>query len=195
MWPFTKVEVPQDTTDAIWIGNRFYPLYCDPQLYTDGIERIKKMISSWIQQEVELEKETTFTEYSLIQAIYQTDIRSIAWASSLDLFLKILTDSAISRQSIRLEDLILRISITIPTDVLETLTGKFLYGVLYKTRGEVNKIPYPGKEEWETALIEVPWIPFLPLFQEVMDTNQFMRRIAEKTQQATIVRVDPTKAS
>lgn len=194
MWPFTKIEEPQDTTDAIWIGNRFYPLYCDPQLYTESIEKIKQMISNWIQQETDLEKETTFTEYSLIQAIYQTDIRSIAWASSLELFLKILTDSAISRQSIRLEDLILRISIEIPTDVLEALTGKFLYGVIYKTRNEVNREQYPGKEEWENALIQVPWIPFLPLFQEVMDSKQFLKRIAEKSQQATVVRVDPTKA-
>lgn len=196
MWPFAK-ETPAtpDTTDAIWIGNRSYPLVCDNQLYFDSLERIKQYISSWLSQEIDLEKETTFSEYSLIKVLYQTDIRNLAWESALEMFLTILRDSSISRQSVRLEDLIVRIAINIPTEVLETITGKFLYGVLYKTRRTVNETEYPQKEEWEHALMEIPWIPLLPLFQEVMDQDHSIRRIAEKAQSATIVNVNRTRVS
>ena len=194
MWPFKKELVPQDTTDVIYLGNRFFPLQCDPQLYKESLADIKCMMSEWIHQELDMEEQTQASEYSLLRALHVTDVRNLGWGTSMDQFLKLLSDSAISCQCIRMEDLIVRISINIPTEVLETITGKFLYGVLYKTRRIVNRERYPGKEEWAYSLREVPWIPLLPIFQEVLDKDNAIQRLAKKSG-ATVVTVGKTIVS
>lgn len=197
LWSLFKRDLPvtEDTTTEIWIGQRMFPLECDPALYVESLKTIKEYITNWITQEIDISGAMGQNAWSgILNTFRVTDIRVIAWPSTLATFKTALEDSAISYQGMRFEDMILRLSIAIPTEVLETITGKFLYGVLYKTRRMVNGVEYPDKEAWEHALIEIPWLPVLPLVQEVLDSNKVFRDEAAKAASIQrVTRVSPTR--
>ena len=149
---------------------------------------IKAYISTWITQEIELLASMGMKpENGLINTFKTVDIRMLGWSTVLDSFEKLLEDTAISIQGVRFEDLILRITLNVPSEILEVITGKFLYGVLYRTRQTVNKNQYPTKEAWELSLIRIPWLPLLPFIQEVMDTEQTIKRITTKANASQMV--------
>ena len=190
MWPFRpkQIEETQDTTEQIWIGNRAFPLQCDNAQYEESVKTIKTYIGTWITQEIDLLASMGMRpDVGIINTFRTVDIRMLGWSSALDTFEKLLEDTAISVQGARFEDLILRISLNVPTEVMETITGKFLYGVLYRTRQVVNKNQYPDKEAWELSLIRIPWLPILPFIQEVMDTEQTIKRISNKVTSSQMV--------
>lgn len=191
MWPWKKKDEPafQDTTDAIFIGGRAFPLMCDNMLYLESLKEIKRYIADWVHQEEELISAMGDNgTHSLIRTFSNVDIRNLGWPDALAVFLQILEDTAITKEGARFEDLVLRLCINIPTEVLETITGKFLYGVLYKNRQQINKRQVPTKEAWEFTLTAVPWLPLLPIVQEVLDQEQAIQRLANKATSATVLR-------
>ena len=84
----------------------------------------------------------------------------------LDNLLQIIADDEISHGGSRLLDAIVLIHTVVPTEVIETFKGKFLYGMLYGLSNAENKLP--TKEMWVYALAVVPWIPFIIIIQEIM---------------------------
>lgn len=183
MWPFRKKNIldQSDTTAEIWIGNRAFPLTCDNQLYNDNVQLIRQYVSSWLQQEIEIMQGLSVNpEVGLLNTFRKVDIKMLGWPDNVNILLNLLRDNQMSIQGQRFEDLVIRIIMNVPVEIMEVITGKFLYAVLYKTRKVVNDNTMPTKEAWENALITIPWIPLLSFVQEVMDTEQSMKRIAAK---------------
>lgn len=180
MWPFTKEEILEDTTDAIIAGQRIYQLNCDPELLEKSITQISDIFRVWVTSELQLAQNTNqdLSTHLIFQLRY-FDTKFAAhdtYKVGLDM---ILEDTSVNQSGSRFMDTILFIYITIPQEVLDTITGRFLAGVVYYLPRTINNTAVPDKEQWVDILKKHSWLPLLPIFQQVFDTDETIKKIVE----------------
>lgn len=170
MFNFFKKPSLRDTSDVIYLdqnGSTFFNLECDPMLYAQGLASIRTILANWIREDRLIAAETALSvEGTVSYLLNNVDLKMVPHAVYLDNLLQIIADDEISHGGSRLLDAIVLIHTVVPTEVIETFKGKFLYGMLYGLSNTENKLP--TKEMWVYALAVVPWIPFIIIIQEIM---------------------------
>jgi hypothetical protein len=160
----------EDTADVIYLdqdGDSFFSLECDPMLYAQGLNSIRTILANWIKEDRAIAADTAIgVEGTVSYLLNNIDVKMLPHAIYLDNLLKIITDTEINHGGSRLLDAIVLIHTVVPTEVIETFKGKFLYGMLYGLSNVENKLP--TKDMWVYALATVPWIPFIVIIQEII---------------------------
>ena len=173
MWPFKKKVELIDSTEGIMLSEDvILPLDCDSAEYENGLTTIRSILRRWIQQELDIAANTNNTlEGTLAYQLHEINLKMAPFASCREAINRILQDTDISKSGGRFFDVISLIYTTVPTRVLETYRGKFLYGMLYGLPRVINDDVLPSKEDWISLLTEHPWIPLLQIEQELFDTD------------------------
>ncbi len=173
MWPFKKKVELVDSTEGIMLSEDvILPLDCDSAEYENGLTTIRSILRRWIQQELDIAANTNNTlEGTLAYQLHEINLKMATFASCREAINRILQDTDISKSGGRFFDVISLIYTTVPTRVLETYRGKFLYGMLYGLPRVINDDVLPSKEDWISLLTEHPWIPLLQIEQELFDTD------------------------
>ena len=163
----------KDTTDAIYLtkdGKSFYELSCDPMLYAQGLQSIRTILANWIVEDRAIATDTAIDAKGTVSYLLNTlDVKMIPHAIYLEQLINIITDNEVNRGGSRLLDAIALIHTVVPTEVVQSFKGKFLYGMLYGL-SDVNSV-LPTKEQWVHALAVIPWIPFIIIIQEILSTE------------------------
>ena len=170
MFNFFKKPPLLDTSDTIYLdqnGTSFFSLECDPALYAQGLNSIRTILANWIKEDRAIAADTALSiEGTVSYLLNNIDVKMLPHAIYLDNLLQIIADDEINRGGSRLLDAIVLIHTVVPTEVIETFKGKFLYGMLYGLSNIDDK--FPTKDMWVYALAIVPWIPFIVIIQEIM---------------------------
>jgi len=174
-WLFKKKEeeVILDTSDEIYLnndGSSFYPLTCDPYIYSQSLESIRVILLRWIKQDrMAVDNLAIKMEGTISYLLYTFDLKLLPYDIYLSNLLDIIHDTELNKSGNRLLDAIALIHTTVPTEMLECFKGKFLYSMLYSlppTLSDGNA--RPTKEMWLHALDVVPWAPFILIIQELI---------------------------
>lgn len=194
---FFSKSTPTDNTDVIYLddtGKFLLPLKCDNDLYEKGIEKIKSILKAWILQDIIFTnmENGNKVDNSLVFQLKDIDTKFIPYDLQKNTLLSCLEDSATNFAGLRFFDTIVRISLEVPTEVLETLKGKFLYAMVYTIPKSINRNTVPTKQQWVSTLIELPWVTYLPFIQELYERDEEVGKLISKTgmnSQPNIVRV------
>lgn len=185
MWPFKEPFVAIDNTEFIYLdetGTRFYPLMCDNTLYKESLEIIREQLRTWIVQDLSYTTSLNeVVERSLVYQLVNIDVKFLPYPTYTEMLKLCLQDTDISHSGSRLMDTIVRIGTLVPTEVLETIKGKFLYSMLYTIPREVNGQPMPNKVAWVETLSLYPWIPLMLFIQELYEADDIVDKVTKLT--------------
>lgn len=174
MWPFTKKPTLIDTlAGGIMLdSNVILPLECDEEQYNAALVTIESIFRKWMTLEIDVASNTnTSLEHTLPYQLRNIDIKYLPYPVNREMLETILRDNDISRSGSRFFDIIVTIYSSIPSIVLETMRGRFMYGMLYGLPRVIDDKPLPSKEEWISLLAEHPWIPLLRIQQQLFDSD------------------------
>jgi hypothetical protein len=168
---FSKKEPPRDSTLAIYLDDEhMLPLTIDDARYAAGIQLINGIVRKWVDTAYKEAEECNIPiKDSLLGIFRNTDVKFTPYILQIDAIQNALHDNDVSRAGSRFFDMIVLIHTLTPTDVIECLKGRFLYGVLYGIPKTINDTATPSKEEWVSLLAVHPWIPFLQIIQTIID--------------------------
>lgn len=173
MWPFKKEQPLIDTTEAIQLdAGIFLPLTCDFELYQAGMKEASAVIESWINSE--LDSNAALAERiqsSIVFELRKFDLKYLPYPVQINALENVLMDTELSNSGSRFFDMIVELYTRVPTEVLETYRGKFLYAMLYGLPKLINDKQLPNKEHWTTLLSVHPWVPFIKLIQDIFETK------------------------
>ena len=172
MWPFSKPKIIDSVYTGIMLEDGvMYPVIAeDNGVYEKGLETMKNLIARWILQDLKLITDVGRPiETSLSYSLRDIDVKFLPFPSYWDFLLQTIKDTEYNRSGSRFFDTIANIYIEVPTEVIRTFIGKFLYGMIYGLPRIINDQPLPTKEDWINLLAQVPWAPFLQLVQTVLD--------------------------
>lgn len=183
-WPFKKESQIVDSvlTGIMLEDGVMYPIMAENnEEYENGLETMKNLIARWILQDIKLVTEIGRPlESSLSYSLRNIDVKFLPFPSYWDILLQSMKDTEFNRSGSRFFDTIANIYIEVPTEVIRTFIGKFLYGMIYGLPRYINDQPVPTKDDWVNFLAQVPWAPFLQLVQTVLD-GQFDDATAKVT--------------
>ena len=176
MWPFTKQERP--LVDTLLTGiqldeNLWYPIISENnEEYINGIEKMKDILSKWIMQDIKLATDIGKpADTTMAYALRNIDLKFLPYPSHLFILIDTLSNTEYNRSGGRFFDAITVIYTEVPTEVIRTFIGKFLYAMIYGLPNEIDKQQLPSKEDWVTAMAQAPWCPFVHLVQSILDGN------------------------
>jgi hypothetical protein len=165
--------IAQDNSEFIYLndeGTKFYPLVCaDNYLYAQGLNDIRTLIREWVALDRSTTLETGQNVAGTVSILLNTvDLKLLPNTLQINRVLEILSSDAINNSGSRFLDTIAFIHAVIPTEILETYKGKFLYGMLYGLPEVLSDdIPRATKKDWLYCLSILPYAPFIPFVQEV----------------------------
>lgn len=176
MWPFkTKLEPLPDSvvTGIVLDDGVMYPILAENNdEYEKGLEKMKELLTRWIVQDIKLVTEVgRSVDSSLSYSLRNIDIKFLPFPAYWDILLQSVKDTEFNRSGSRFFDTIASIYVEVPTEVIRTFIGKFLYGMIYGLPNYVNDQQLPTKEDWTNLLAQVPWAPFLQLVQTILDSQ------------------------
>lgn len=178
---WNKKKIIGDTVEKIYLneeGTRYYPLQCDHELYAKGLEIVKRHLQSWMVQDITIAGNTNQAiDTTLLYQLKEIDVKFLPYAEQQNILTACLRDNEISFSGSRLMDTFLRINVEVPIEVLETIKGKFLYGMVYGLPETISDVPIPKKEQWINTMRLFPWCHFLMFIQEIYDTDDIIKRI------------------
>ena len=172
MWPFRKSGLIDSVMTGVMLEDGvMYPVVIENnEVYEKGLETMKNLIARWILQDLKLITDVGRPiESSLSYSLRNIDVKFLPFPSYWDILLQTMKDTDFSHSGSRFFDTIANIYIEVPTEVIRTFIGKFLYGMIYGLPKTINDQPIPTKEDWTNLLAQVPWAPFLQLVQTVLD--------------------------
>ena len=186
MFSFFKKRIPLDTNEIIYGDERGlvrYRLVCDPDIYAKGLEKIFEHLRTWIIQDItQTTNNNQPIETTLIYQIKDIDLKVLPYPIQKETLINCMKDTEINFSGARLLDTFVRINIEVPTEVLETVKGKFLYGMIYGLPKELGDIVYPKRQDWLNLITEMPWAPFLVFLQELFDSDTITAKISSMTE-------------
>lgn len=165
-------EVP-DTSEEIYLdasGSCFYPLTCDPFIYSQSLDSIRQLLLRWIKQDrSDVDGMSIKFEGTISYLLFNFDLKLLPYDVYLSQLLTIVHDTDLNKSGNRLMDTIALINTIIPQEALDCFKGKFLYSMLYGLPPALTDDNLrPTKAMWIRALDTVPWAPFILLIQELM---------------------------
>lgn len=187
-----------DTISTIYLDdeqNYFLSLdYPDEHEYKELLEIVRAKLRSWMLMDIDLAKSIDRgVDNSLSIKLATIDLKFLPKTGNWIQFLSYIENNPIYSPLPRLLDTIDQLSMEVPPRFLETLKGRFLYGMVYMMPKKFNSYALPTKDEWVSVLTQMPWIFLLPIIQELYDTDkvvQMLNRKLElnKVKEETIVR-------
>lgn len=189
-----------DTISTIYLDdeqNYFLSLdYPDEHEYKELLEIVRAKLRSWMLMDIDLAKSIDRgVDNSLSIKLATIDLKFLPKTGNWIQFLSYIENNPIYSPLPRLLDTINQLSMEVPPRFLETLKGRFLYGMVYMMPKKFNSYALPTKDEWVSVLTQMPWIFLLPIIQELYDTDkvvQMLNRKLElnKVKEETVVRPD-----
>ena len=189
---------PVDTISTIYLDdeqNYFLSLdYPDEHEYKELLEIVRAKLRSWMLMDIDLAKSIDRgVDNSLSIKLATIDLKFLPKTGNWIQFLSYIENNPIYSPLPRLLDTIDQLSMEVPPRFLETLKGRFLYGMIYMMPKKFNSYALPTKDEWVSVLTQMPWIFLLPIIQELYDTDkvvQMLNRKLElnKVKEETVVR-------
>ena len=187
-----------DTLSTIYLDdeqNYFLSLdYPDEHEYKELLEIVRAKLRSWMLMDIDLAKSIDRgVDNSLSIKLATIDLKFLPKTGNWIQFLSYIENNPIYSPLPRLLDTIDQLSMEVPPRFLETLKGRFLYGMVYMMPKKFNSYALPTKDEWVSVLTQMPWIFLLPIIQELYDTDkvvQMLNRKLElnKVKEETVVR-------
>ena len=187
-----------DTISTIYLDdeqNYFLSLdYPDEHEYKELLEIVRAKLRSWMLMDIDLAKSIDRgVDNSLSIKLATIDLKFLPKTGNWIQFLSYIENNPIYSPLPRLLDTIDQLSMEVPPRFLETLKGRFLYGMVYMMPKKINSYALPTKDEWVSVLTQMPWIFLLPIIQELYDTDkvvQMLNRKLElnKVKEETVVR-------
>ena len=187
-----------DTISTIYLDdeqNYFLSLdYPDEHEYKELLEIVRAKLRSWMLMDIDLAKSIDRgVDNSLSIKLATIDLKFLPKTGNWIQFLSYIENNPIYSPLPRLLDTIDQLSMEVPPRFLETLKGRFLYGMIYMMPKKFNSYALPTKDEWVSVLTQMPWIFLLPIIQELYDTDkvvQMLNRKLElnKVKEETVVR-------
>lgn len=181
LW-FKKKEV-LDSTEVIYgdpDGLVKFRLVCDPELYAKGLDTIRTLLREWMVQDiVQTTTNGQTLESSLLYQIKDVDLKVLPFPIQKETLMRCMEDTPMNFSGSRLLDTFVRINVEVPTEVLETVKGKFLYGMVYGLPRSVGDLVYPVKQDWINLISEMVWAPYLLFIQQLFDSDEITARISK----------------
>lgn len=190
MWPFqNRTTWLLDTVDSIQLDdNREISLISEhPESEKDYRTLIEEKMSEWMMRELTVAQADGIPlENVFVYQLMHLDLKHIPFSGNASQLSACLMDNNNSNVGSRFLDLMVTISMSLPTWYVELLKGRMLYSVLYvipKTYTyEGEEAPFPSKHQWVEALDKWPFLPFLFIMQDVYDTDTGIRKLEELLQ-------------
>lgn len=148
---------------------RKYPLLCDPLLYSQGVQSMRDILSKWILADKTLTADTGQRNDGSISFLLATiDLKQLPRPSHVTRLVDLLSLTPINYSGSRLWDAVTLIYTVVPTEVVQTYIGKFLYAMTHGVpEVDGNKQPRCTLEQWIELIDIFPVVPFLMLIQEL----------------------------
>lgn len=194
--PDTPYNVYLDNT-----GDSFFDLECDQELLVASVETIRNQLRDWAIQELALaemaNEKIDKIKDSLIFKLNNLDTKFLPYDEGIIALENILNDPELYYSVSRLMDTIVRITMYVPANVLECLTGRFIYAMCYNLSYKLAEVAIPPKKLWLELLSKHPWIPLIPIIQEIYRTDNEYSKLSDKlntppNHQVNIVTPTPT---
>lgn len=189
---------PVDTISTIYLDREqkyFLPLdYPDEHEYKELLEIVRAKLRSWMLMDIDLARSVDrAVDSSLSIKLATIDIKFLPKTGNWTQFLSYIENNPIYSPLTRLLDTIDQLAMEVPPKFLETVKGRFLYGMVYMMPKKCSSHDLPTKDEWVSILTQMPWIFLLPIIQELYDTDkviQLLNRKLElnKAKEETVVR-------
>lgn len=189
---------PIDTISTIYLDREqkyFLPLdYPDEHEYKELLEIVRAKLRSWMLMDIDLARSVDrAVDSSLSIKLATIDIKFLPKTGNWTQFLSYIENNPIYSPLTRLLDTIDQLAMEVPPKFLETVKGRFLYGMVYMMPKKCSSHDLPTKDEWVSILTQMPWIFLLPIIQELYDTDkviQLLNRKLElnKAKEETVVR-------
>ena len=170
---FKKIPVIADNSETIYHPHDpeiSYPLYhSNPELMRTDLEIIRNKLKKWLKSDIDHARNTHNVASALLRQIVKLDIKYLGYPEHIKILQSSMRDTSLSKSGTRLLDCFIRINMSIDQETIYVITGKFLYSVIYGCgTAEYNQM-LPNKEQWFSAILEYPWIPYLVYLQEQID--------------------------
>lgn len=174
-----------DTISTIYLDdeqNYFLSLdYPDEHEYKELLEIVRAKLRSWMLMDIDLAKSIDRgVDNSLSIKLATIDLKFLPKTGNWIQFLSYIENNPIYSPLPRLLDTIDQLSMEVPPRFLETLKGRFLYGMVYMMPKKFNSYALPTKDEWVSVLTQMPWIFLLPIIQELYDTDKVVQMLNRK---------------
>lgn len=176
---------PIDTISTIYLDREqkyFLPLdYPDEHEYKELLEIVRAKLRSWMLMDIDLARSVDrAVDSSLSIKLATIDIKFLPKTGNWTQFLSYIENNPIYSPLTRLLDTINQLSMEVPPKFLETLKGRFLYGMVYMMPSKCSSHDLPTKDEWISILTQMPWIFLLPIIQELYDTDKVIQMLNRK---------------
>ena len=176
---------PIDTISTIYLDREqkyFLPLdYPDEHEYKELLEIVRAKLRSWMLMDIDLARSVDrAVDSSLSIKLATIDIKFLPKTGNWTQFLSYIENNPIYSPLTRLLDTINQLSMEVPPKFLETVKGRFLYGMVYMMPKKCSSHDLPTKDEWVSILTQMPWIFLLPIIQELYDTDKVIQLLNRK---------------
>lgn len=176
---------PIDTVSTIYLDREqkyFLPLdYPDEHEYKELLEIVRAKLRSWMLMDIDLARSVDrAVDSSLSIKLATIDIKFLPKTGNWTQFLSYIENNPIYSPLTRLLDTIDQLAMEVPPKFLETVKGRFLYGMVYMMPKKCSSHDLPTKDEWVSILTQMPWIFLLPIIQELYDTDKVIQLLNRK---------------
>lgn len=176
---------PIDTISTIYLDREqkyFLSLdYPDEHEYKELLEIVRAKLRSWMLMDIDLARSVDrAVDSSLSIKLATIDIKFLPKTGNWTQFLSYIENNPIYSPLTRLLDTIDQLAMEVPPKFLETVKGRFLYGMVYMMPKKCSSHDLPTKDEWVSILTQMPWIFLLPIIQELYDTDKVIQLLNRK---------------
>lgn len=176
---------PIDTVSTIYLDREqkyFLSLdYPDEHEYKELLEIVRAKLRSWMLMDIDLARSVDrAVDSSLSIKLATIDIKFLPKTGNWTQFLSYIENNPIYSPLTRLLDTIDQLAMEVPPKFLETVKGRFLYGMVYMMPKKCSSHDLPTKDEWVSILTQMPWIFLLPIIQELYDTDKVIQLLNRK---------------
>lgn len=176
---------PVDTISTIYLDREqkyFLSLdYPDEHEYKELLEIVRAKLRSWMLMDIDLARSVDrAVDSSLSIKLATIDIKFLPKTGNWTQFLSYIENNPIYSPLTRLLDTIDQLAMEVPPKFLETVKGRFLYGMVYMMPKKCSSHDLPTKDEWVSILTQMPWIFLLPIIQELYDTDKVIQLLNRK---------------
>lgn len=183
--PTENESKPIDTVSTIYLDREqkyFLPLdYPDEHEYKELLEIVRAKLRSWMLMDIDLARSVDrAVDSSLSIKLATIDIKFLPKTGNWTQFLSYIENNPIYSPLTRLLDTIDQLAMEVPPKFLETVKGRFLYGMVYMMPKKCSSHDLPTKDEWVSILTQMPWIFLLPIIQELYDTDKVIQLLNRK---------------
>lgn len=183
--PTENDSKPIDTVSTIYLDREqkyFLPLdYPDEHEYKELLEIVRAKLRSWMLMDIDLARSVDrAVDSSLSIKLATIDIKFLPKTGNWTQFLSYIENNPIYSPLTRLLDTIDQLAMEVPPKFLETVKGRFLYGMVYMMPKKCSSHDLPTKDEWVSILTQMPWIFLLPIIQELYDTDKVIQLLNRK---------------